>query len=69
MFRLKEIRESKGILQKDLAVNLNINASTLNQYENEKRQPNFKTLCAIADYFDCSIDYLLGRTDNPNVNR
>lgn len=31
--------------------------------------PNGKTLIMIADYFDCSVDYLLGRTDNPNSHK
>lgn len=43
--------------------------NTISQYETGAREPCFKDLIAIADYFDVSIDYLVGRTDNPKVNR
>ena len=39
------------------------------RYEYGERKPSFDMLIALADYFDVSIDYLVGRTDNPKVNR
>ena len=61
--RIKELREQKGILQKSMADDLNIGRTTLCQYENGKRQPDFDTLQRIADYFDVTIDYLLNRSN------
>lgn len=52
-----------------LAVELNTNQTSISRYETGEREADYKTLIAIADYFDVSIDYLLGRTDNPKVNR
>ncbi len=46
-----------------------MNQNTLSRYENETRQADYKTLILFADYFGVSIDYLLGRTDQPEVNR
>lgn len=46
-----------------------MNQNTLSRYENETRQADYKTLILFADYFGVSIDYLLGRTDQPKVNR
>ena len=67
--RLKEIREKHGISQLKLALELNMNQNTISRYETGERQAGYKELILLADYFDVSIDYLLGRTDNPNVNR
>lgn len=46
-----------------------MNQNTLSRYENELRQADYETLILFADYFGVSVDYLLGRTDNPQVNR
>lgn len=43
--------------------------NTISQYETETRQADYQTLIAFADFFDVSIDYLLGRTDNPKMNK
>lgn len=69
MFRLKEIRKNKGISQLKLAMDLNMGQNTISRYENEVREADYKTLIMFADYFDVSVDYLLGRTDNPEINR
>ena len=63
MQRLREIRKNKKITMKDLAVFLGISESAVSLYETGKSQPDHETLKKIADYFDVSIDYLLGRTD------
>ena len=52
-----------------LGMELNMGQNTISQYENGVREASYDALIAIADYFDVSIDYLLGRTDNPKVNR
>lgn len=48
---------------------LGMSQNTISRYESGDREADYKTLIAIADYFDVSIDYLLERTDNPKVNR
>lgn len=63
MFRLKELREKKGISQLKLAMDLNMNQNSISRYETEQREADYRTLIALADYFGVSIDYLLGRTD------
>ena len=60
MLRIKEIRKSKKITAKELANYVNVAESTMSLYENGKREPDFKTLCLIAEYLDVSVDYLLG---------
>ena len=68
-FRLKAIRLQKGITQLKLAMDLNMNQNSISRYENGEREADYKTLIAFADYFHVSIDYLLGRTDNPEMNQ
>ena len=63
MIKLKELRISRGIQQKDLAAALSIGANTLSQYESGKREPDFDMLNRIADYFGVSVDYILGREE------
>ncbi|MCH5303648.1 MAG: helix-turn-helix transcriptional regulator [Ruminococcus sp.] len=67
-FRLKELRTQKHLSQTRLALDLNMNQNTICRYETGVREADYKTLIILADYFDVSIDYLLGRTDNPNMN-
>lgn len=64
--RLKELRKSSGISQLKLAMDLGMNQNSISRYENLERQADYETLIKFADYFNVSIDYLLGRTDNPN---
>ncbi len=54
--------------QMRLAMELNMNQNSVSRYETEEREADYATLIAIADYFHVSIDYLLGRTDNPKMN-
>lgn len=60
MFRLKELRLNAGLKRCELADTLKINRNTLANYENETRQASYETLVRLADYFDESVDYLLG---------
>lgn len=66
--RLKELRKKKGLSQQRLAMELNVNQNTISRYESGEREADYKTLIMIADYFDVSIDYLLGRTDKKETN-
>ena len=52
-----------------MAMDLNTNQNTISRYENGEREADYRTLIAIADYFNVSVDYLLERTDNPKINR
>ena len=67
--RLKELRKMKKISQLKLAMDLHMNQNTISRYETGEREAGYAELIAIADYFDVSIDYLLERTDNPEINR
>lgn len=67
--RLKLLRKQRGISQLKLALDLNMNQNSISRYENKERQADYQTLILFADYFDVSIDYLLGRTDNPKTNK
>ena len=69
MLRLKELREKRRLAQITLAMELNLNQNSISRYETGEREADYATLIAIADYFGVSVDYLLGRTDNPRVNR
>lgn len=61
--RIAELRNSAKMSQFQLAKVLKIGTSTLGMYETDKREPSPKVLKRIADYFDVSVDYLLGRND------
>lgn len=63
--RLREIRINHQKTQKELAEHLGSTIRAIAYYESGSREPNIATLIAIADYFGVSIDYLVGRTDNP----
>ncbi len=60
MNRLRELRELRKITQSDVANQLHISRQSYNFYENGQREPNLEMLI-----YQVSIDYLLGRTDNP----
>ena len=66
--RLKELRQKHNISQLKLAMDLSMNQNTISRYETGEREADYKTLIKIADYFNVSVDYLLGRTDNPKMN-
>ena len=69
MFRLKELRDQRHISQVFLGLELGMSQNTISRYETGAREADYETLISFADYFNVSVDYLLGRTDNPNVNR
>lgn len=58
--RLKEIREAKGISQRQAAIGLNLSPTVYNRYENGIREPSSIVLIAMADYFGVTVDDLLG---------
>ena len=67
--RLRELRKEKKVMVKDLSEMLSVTPRAFNYYENGIREPNYSNLITLADYFGVSVDYMLGRTDNPEVNK
>ena len=63
--RLTELRNAKGLAQKDIAEYLGITKSAYGFYEQNRREPSPEIIKKLADYFDVSADYLLGRIDKP----
>ncbi|MFR5561897.1 helix-turn-helix transcriptional regulator [Clostridium saudiense] len=61
--RLKELRLEKDLTQPAFGKIFNVEKGTVSNWENENRFPDKNTLKALADYFDVSLDYLLGRSD------
>ena len=67
--RLKELRLSHNLKQSDIANVLEISTRGYRHYELSEREPNLTTLVFLADYFNVSLDYLVGRTDDPTFNK
>ena len=63
--RLNALRKEKGITQKQLAEAIGLTERGLQGYEIKDRKPGYDALIALADYFDVSLDYLVGRSDIP----
>lgn len=58
--RLQVLRKSRNLSQKEVAGALNISASVLSNYESSERTPSVENLVALANFYNCSTDYLLG---------
>ena len=63
--RLNELKNSKKLLQKQVAEGSKIPLRTYQRYENGEREPTISALVALADFFNVSTDYLLGRSNVP----
>ena len=61
---LKELRKSRNLTQFQLSQILKIGQATIAGYENGSREPHINSLIAYANFFECSVDYLLGREDD-----
>ncbi|NME95380.1 helix-turn-helix transcriptional regulator [Clostridium cochlearium] len=67
--RLKELREEKELTQEELGKFLNVSRQTISGYEAGSIEPSIKNLIKLADIFNVSLDYLLGRTkERYNLN-
>lgn len=62
LVNLKKLREEAGVSQKALADAIGVSQQSVNKYENHNIEPDIETLIRIADYFDTSVDYLIGHT-------
>ena len=63
--RLKQCRKNTNKTQRDVAADLGITVGGYQKYEINKCEPKMETLKKLADYFDVSVDYLMGLSDNP----
>lgn len=61
--RLKELRTGKGLTQKQPASLMNVSGNAVHAWESDKQEPSLAMLVRLAEYFEASTDYLLGRTD------
>ena len=61
--RLRELRKEKQVKQREMAEQLGVKIRTYQCYEGGERRPDYETLFILADYFDVTLDYLLGRSD------
>ena len=66
--RLKKLRKEGKLTQKDIATFLNISQPAYQQFESGKKKMNLETMEKIADFFNVSTDYLLGKTDIPDLD-
>ena len=64
---LKELRLERKVTQEQLGNTLGVKKNTISQWESETNEPNSGMIIKLADYFDVSTDYLLGRTDIAGV--
>lgn len=67
--RLSSLRNSRSLSQQAIADILGVGKSAISMMESGNRAASADVLVALADYFDVSLDYLVGRTDKPEVNR
>ena len=68
MVRIKELREEKEILQRDLSKALNRTRACVSSWEQGKTEPSIEDLIKMADLFNVTVDYLVGRTDESEIN-
>lgn len=67
MIRVRELRESRGLQQKDLAIDLGVTQPTISGWESGIKVPSAKSTQKLADYFGVTTDYLLGRDDTQKM--
>ena len=66
--RLKQLRKARGLTQLAVQMKTGIEQALLSKFENGERVPPTETLVKLADFYEVSVDYLLCRTDKPEVN-
>lgn len=67
MIKIKELRQKKGINQAELAKVFGVSQQTISSYEKGIREPDIETLNNLSDFFNVSLDYLLGKTNIPDT--
>ena len=63
MLRIKELRKEKGISQEELANAINVKNYTIGNWERDRAEPSIEAIMQMADYFEVSTDYILGRSN------
>lgn len=63
--RIAALRKNRNLTQDDMSTTLGISRAALSHYEKGRREPDYDTLINIADFFKVSLDYIMGRTDDP----
>lgn len=63
--KLRKLREDKGMAQGDVAQYLGVSRTAVTHWESGKKRPDLVNLVKLADLYNVSLDYLMGRTDNP----
>ncbi|MBQ8648529.1 MAG: helix-turn-helix transcriptional regulator [Clostridia bacterium] len=66
---LKVLRKARGLTQISLQMQTGIEQALLSKFENGERIPPTDTLIRLADFYGVSMDYIMGRTENPEINR
>lgn len=66
--RIRNLRDSEDIQQVDFAKKIGVSNVVLSRYESGERRPDYDTLLKIAEYFDVTTDYLLGKSENRKSN-
>ena len=67
--RFSELRREKALSYQEIADYLKLGERSIRYYESGERRPDFEGLLALAQYFEVSLDYLVGRTDKREINR
>lgn len=67
--RLRTLREEKGLTQEKFARTIDMPLRSYNRLESDGAKAHYDTLLKIADYYDVSVDWLMGRTDRREVNK
>lgn len=66
--RLVSLRKEKGLSREELSIKLGVSYSTIAKYESGSREPDIEMIDKIANLFEVTTDYLLGRSDQPHLN-
>ena len=66
---LKKLRKQAGLTQISLQMKTGIEQALLSKFENGDRVPPTETLIQLADFYNVSMDYIMGRTENPEMNK
>lgn len=69
MIRLFELRTERELSQRNIAKIMNVSQGTYNNWENSNTQPSIEQLIALADFFEVSVDYLIGHSNNFETNK
>ena len=67
--KLRELRDQKGVTQKEVAIAVGCTPTVYSRYERGEREPDISTLCSLADYFEVSTDTLIGYINKHKIQQ